>query len=197
MEVGDGKYSFGIIDGSLQSKKCGKSISEEHIGCEVGNLLNFQSSILRIVIFCLFIMANILVIIIAFIQRNESFEFSFSYNEKMKNDLVSWLLEGYSWGIIIISIIFICFIVRFKKNLKKLKVYNKEYKKLGILNYIYNKHYFTMEIDLRSDNSEKRTLHFFINNSQQRIFFYGLPSCVQFGVCFLFSSLLYFIVKMI
>lgn len=39
-----------------------------------------------------------------------------------------------------------------------------------------------MEVDLRSEDKKYRTLHFFINNNQQEIFFSGLPESVQFGV---------------
>lgn len=41
-----------------------------------------------------------------------------------------------------------------------------------------------MEVDLRSDDKSKRTLHFFIGGKQQKIFFSELPSKVQFGVFF-------------
>lgn len=50
-----------------------------------------------------------------------------------------------------------------------------------------------MEVDLRSEEKSKRTLHFFIGGKQQKIFFSELPSKVQFGVffrkIFLFSFL--------
>ena len=41
-----------------------------------------------------------------------------------------------------------------------------------------------MEVDLRSEESEKRTLHWFVNGKTQKLFFRKLPSNVQFGVCF-------------
>ena len=40
-----------------------------------------------------------------------------------------------------------------------------------------------MEVDLRSRESEKRTLHWFVNGRTQKVFFKQLPSNVQFGVC--------------
>ena len=40
-----------------------------------------------------------------------------------------------------------------------------------------------MEVDLRSGESEKRTLHWFVNGRTQKVFFNKLPSNVQFGVC--------------
>ena len=48
-----------------------------------------------------------------------------------------------------------------------------------------------MEVDLRSGESEKRTLHWFVNGVTQKIFFKQLPSNVQFGVCHImcYSSL--------
>lgn len=53
----------------------------------------------------------------------------------------------------------------------------------------------SMEVDLRSKESGKRTLHFFINNNQQSLFFTELPESVEFGVFlyFLFCMLIDFI----
>ena len=39
-----------------------------------------------------------------------------------------------------------------------------------------------MEVDLRSREKEKRTLHFFVRGKQQKGFFKGLPYSVTFGV---------------
>ena len=41
-----------------------------------------------------------------------------------------------------------------------------------------------MEVDLRSREKEKRTLHWFVNGKQQKGFIKGVPDSVQFGVCF-------------
>ena len=40
-----------------------------------------------------------------------------------------------------------------------------------------------MEVDLRSREKERRTLHWFVNGKQQRGFIMGLPDKVEFGVC--------------
>ena len=47
-----------------------------------------------------------------------------------------------------------------------------------------------MEVDLRGGGRE-RTLHFFIEGRQQKIFFYNLPSTVEFCVCNIFFSLIF------
>ena len=39
-----------------------------------------------------------------------------------------------------------------------------------------------MEVDLRSREKEKRTLHFFVRGKQQKGFFKGVPDRVEFGV---------------
>ena len=39
-----------------------------------------------------------------------------------------------------------------------------------------------MEVDLRSREKEKRTLHWFVRGKQQKGFFKGVPDRVQFGV---------------
>ena len=43
-----------------------------------------------------------------------------------------------------------------------------------------------MEADLRSEERRKRTLHWFVDGRQQRIFLSNLPPTIQFGVCILF-----------
>ena len=40
----------------------------------------------------------------------------------------------------------------------------------------------SMEVDLRSEEKEKRTLHFFVRGKQLKGFIYGLPDRVEFGV---------------
>ena len=40
----------------------------------------------------------------------------------------------------------------------------------------------SMEVDLRSEEKEKRTLHWFVNGKQQKGFIYGVPDRVEFGV---------------
>ena len=39
-----------------------------------------------------------------------------------------------------------------------------------------------MEVDLRSEEKEKRTLHFFVRGKQQKGFFKGVPDRAEFGV---------------
>ena len=39
-----------------------------------------------------------------------------------------------------------------------------------------------MEVDLRSEEKEKRTLHWFVRGKQQKGFIKGVPDKVQFGV---------------
>ena len=46
-----------------------------------------------------------------------------------------------------------------------------------------------MEVDLRSREKEKRTLHWFVRGKQQEGFFKGVPDRVEFGVCsFIYGS---------
>ena len=42
-----------------------------------------------------------------------------------------------------------------------------------------------MEVDLRSTDPSERTLHWFINDHQQKVFFSGLPEHIEFAVCFI------------
>ena len=48
-----------------------------------------------------------------------------------------------------------------------------------------------MEVDLRSEEKEKRTLHWFVRGKQQKVFIKGVPDRVEFGVCyFIFPHIL-------
>ena len=51
-----------------------------------------------------------------------------------------------------------------------------------------------VEVDLRSREKEKRTLHWFVRGKQQKGFIKGVPDKVEFGVCDFISLLflLYF-----
>ena len=40
----------------------------------------------------------------------------------------------------------------------------------------------SMEVDLRSREKKKRTLHWFVRGKQQKVFFRGVPDRVEFGV---------------
>ena len=48
----------------------------------------------------------------------------------------------------------------------------------------------SMEVDLRSREKEKRTLHWFVAGRQQPVFIKGLPDKVEFGVCFFYGVFL-------
>lgn len=41
----------------------------------------------------------------------------------------------------------------------------------------------TMELDLRSEEPENRTLHWFINGQQYKYYFFNVPQTVNFGIC--------------
>ena len=47
----------------------------------------------------------------------------------------------------------------------------------------------SMEVDLRSREKEKRTLHWFVRGKQQKVFIKGVPDRVEFGVCYFVSGL--------
>ena len=40
----------------------------------------------------------------------------------------------------------------------------------------------SMEVDVRSEEKEKRTLHWFVRGEQQKVFIKGVPDRVEFGV---------------
>ena len=48
-----------------------------------------------------------------------------------------------------------------------------------------------MEVDLRSGEKEKRTLHWFVRGKQQKGFIKGVPDRVEFGVCCFFPLFLF------
>lgn len=75
------------------------------------------------------------------------------------------------------------------------KVYSNISDKVGRVKLINSDDIIEMEADLRSENPEERTLYFFINNIQQKIFFTKLPSRIQFAVYFIiYKYLIYYIV---
>lgn len=65
-------------------------------------------------------------------------------------------------------------------------VYNKNYCEVGHVDKetkeIKKGDKITMEVDLRSSESNRRTLHFFINDVHQKLFFSRLPKNVNFAV---------------
>lgn len=44
----------------------------------------------------------------------------------------------------------------------------------------------SLELDLRSREKEKRTLHFIVDGYQQECYFYNVPESVKVGVCFFY-----------
>ena len=61
-------------------------------------------------------------------------------------------------------------------------------------NYHQNQHVdegveWSMEVDLRSREKEKRTLHWFVGGKQQEAFITRLPTKVEFGVCCIYLLL--------
>ena len=46
----------------------------------------------------------------------------------------------------------------------------------------------SMEVDLRSREKEKRTLHWFVNGKQQKVFIKGVPARVEFAVSYFIYS---------
>lgn len=65
-------------------------------------------------------------------------------------------------------------------------VYNKNYCEVGDVDKetkeIKKGDKITMEVDLRSSERKRRTLHFFINDIHQKLFFSCLPESVAFAV---------------
>ena len=47
-----------------------------------------------------------------------------------------------------------------------------------------------MQLDLRSEEKENRTMHLFVNGEQQKVFITGVPDTVTFGVCCIIFVLL-------
>ena len=42
----------------------------------------------------------------------------------------------------------------------------------------------SIEVDMRSREKERRTVHMFVDKKQSPLFFYGLPESVKFGILF-------------
>ena len=55
-------------------------------------------------------------------------------------------------------------------------------KKVTIVEGVNEGDVWEMEVDLRSREKEKRTLHFFVRGKQLKVFFKGVPDRVEFGV---------------
>lgn len=88
------------------------------------------------------------------------------------------------------SLIFICVSRSLFYKFLLYKVYNKGGIYCGQINQFKENDTLTVEVDLRSQEPEKRKAHFFVNNELQDICINNLPEKVQFGV--LFFIFLYF-----
>ena len=61
-------------------------------------------------------------------------------------------------------------------------VYNKSGHNRGKNEEVNEGDEWSMEVDLRSEEKEKRTLHWFVRGKQQKGFIKGVPDRVEFGV---------------
>lgn len=193
-EKDENKCNYGIIDDSLESKKRGKTISEEHIGCEVGNLINSQETLLNGILVFIVVMIFVTIIFILFYLINGNSESSDKDLSKFNKELdfSFWLELVIVLILIILGVIFFYLRSKSKISWKTAMVFDKDHKNIGNLENIYDGDCFSIELDLRSNELEKRTAHFYVNNSQQKILFYGLPSTVHFGVCFFLIIIIQF-----
>ena len=62
------------------------------------------------------------------------------------------------------------------------KVYNCAYENVATNDFVYEEDEWTMEVDLRSREKEKRTVHWFVNGMQQMGYIKGLPDEIEIGV---------------
>ena len=62
------------------------------------------------------------------------------------------------------------------------RVYNHDHSKNHQNETVNEGDLWEMEVDLRSREKEKRTLHWFVRGKQQKGFITGVPDRVQFGV---------------
>ena len=73
------------------------------------------------------------------------------------------------------------------------RLYNHNNNRLTAAEGVNEGDLWEMEVDLRSEEKEKRTLHFFVRGKQQNEFIKGVPDRVEFGVWYFISYLyLYF-----
>ena len=59
---------------------------------------------------------------------------------------------------------------------------NHNYNKFSTNESVNEGDEWSMEVDLRSEEKEKRTLHWFVRGKQQKGFIKGVPERVEFGV---------------
>ena len=62
------------------------------------------------------------------------------------------------------------------------RVYNHDHSKNHQNETVNEGDEWSMEVDLRSGEKEKRTVHWFVNDEQQTGFIKGVPAEVEFGV---------------
>ena len=73
------------------------------------------------------------------------------------------------------------------------RIYDHCCEEVTTVEEVYEGDLWEMEVDLRSREKEKRTLHFFVRGKQQKGFIKGVPNRVEFGVCYFFSFLFLFV----
>ena len=61
-------------------------------------------------------------------------------------------------------------------------LYNQFFNAVSINEEVKEGDEWSMEVDLRSEEKEKRTLHWFVRGKQQKGFIKGVPDRVEFGV---------------
>ena len=62
------------------------------------------------------------------------------------------------------------------------KLFNRAYENVTTNEWVDDGDEWSMEVDLRSAEKEKRTIHWFVNGDQQLGFIKGLPDTIEFGV---------------
>lgn len=175
------EFYYGVIDGYIEEIENGRSISENNVGCEMGNMATGRSAIFTLIALICCVGFNICmfgIILIGDLIKSNLFFILFC---------ISFFILFILGNIIMMIIKYIIFY-----NSRTVKFYNRDHIKVWDDNNFNVGDCLTMELDLRSDKSEERTLHFFINDIQQKIFFYGLPSLVQFGVYIYFKFFSYY-----
>lgn len=99
----------------------------------------------------------------------------------LRNSVTGIIITGVAFGLIgeFISQ------VGLRKFDKNTSIKNKKGKEIAGFKRLENGDEISLEIDLTSNDVEKRTMHYFVNGEQAPITFTGLPPDVQFGVSLL------------
>lgn len=156
------KLRFGVIDASFTQVVSGKSLSDMHFGCEIGMK---RINIIQLLLISSLVLLHLIYVYVAIIG---AFDLPFLF--------VLFLIP-----LLLLFAIFIC-VMAIMNLICDYYAYNKENKRFGKLKRINEGDLITMEVDLNSKEPKERKLHFFINGTQQKLFFSGLPSSVKFGV---------------